>query len=102
MRPRVLSLNALIRDLTAMLRRLIGEQVELSCELAENLPPIWADQTGLEQVIMNLTLNARDAMPKGGRITITTSVAQISIADTERNPEARAGDYTLLTVTDTG
>ena len=69
MRPRVLSLNTLIRDLTTMLRRLIGENVELSCEMAEDLPPIWADQTGLEQVVMNLTLNARDAMPKGGRIT---------------------------------
>ncbi|MDR3402765.1 MAG: response regulator [Chthoniobacter sp.] len=102
MRPRVLSLNTLIRDLTTMLRRLIGENVELSCEMAEDLPPIWADQTGLEQVIMNLTLNARDAMPKGGRITITTSAASVTIADTEKNPEARAGDFTLLTVTDTG
>ena len=103
MRPRVLSLNGLIRDLAAMLRRLIGEQVESSCALAENsAAPIWADQTGLEQVIMNLTLNARDAMPKGGRIAIHTSTAQITIADAERNPEARAGDHTLLTVTDTG
>jgi PAS domain S-box-containing protein len=102
MRPRVLSLNTLIRDLTNMLRRLIGEQVELSCELAEDLPPIWADQTGLEQVIMNLTLNARDAMPKGGRITITTSAAHLTIADTEKNPEARPGGFTLLSVTDTG
>ncbi|MEP6671794.1 MAG: ATP-binding protein, partial [Chthoniobacter sp.] len=102
MRPRVLSLNTLIRDLTTMLRRLIGEQLELSCEMAENLPPIWADQTGLEQVIMNLTLNARDAMPRGGRITITTSPVSVTIADTEKNPEARAGDFTLLSVSDTG
>jgi PAS domain S-box-containing protein len=102
MRPRVLSLNTLIRDLATMLRRLIGEQVELFCELGEDLPPIWADQTGLEQVIMNLTLNARDAMPKGGHITITTTGTQLTLADAEKNPEARAGDFTLLTVTDTG
>jgi PAS domain S-box-containing protein len=102
MRPRVLSLNALIRDLTSMLRRLIGEQLELSCELAEGVPPIWADQTGLEQVLMNLTLNARDAMPKGGRITIKTSAAHLTAADTEKNPEARTGEFTMLTVSDTG
>jgi CheY-like chemotaxis protein len=102
MRPRVLSLNTLLRDLTAMLRRLIGEQTALACEMAENLPPIWADQTGLEQVIMNLTLNARDAMPKGGRIVIATSAAQVTAADVEKNPEARVGDHALLTVTDTG
>ena len=102
MRPRVLQLNQLIRDLTSMLRRLIGEQVELRCELADDVPPIWADQTGLEQVIMNLTLNARDAMPRGGSITIATSVAPLTVADAEKNPEARAGDYAMLSVIDTG
>lgn len=102
MRPRVLSLNTLLRDLTTMLRRLLGEQIELSCEFTHDLPPIWADQTGLEQVIMNLTLNARDAMPKGGRITIETSVVQLTVDDTERNPEAQVGDFAMLTVTDTG
>ncbi|HEX3995725.1 MAG TPA: ATP-binding protein, partial [Acetobacteraceae bacterium] len=102
MRPRVLQLNQLIRDLTSMLRRLIGEQVELRCELAEDVPPIWADQTGLEQVIMNLTLNARDAMPKGGCITISTLGTALTVADAEKNPESRAGRYATLTVTDTG
>ncbi len=102
MRPRVLHLNALIRDLAAMLRRLIGEQVELHCELAAELPPVWADQTGLDQVVMNLTLNARDAMPKGGRIVLATSAARITAQDRELNPEAVPGEYVLLTVTDTG
>jgi CheY-like chemotaxis protein len=51
---------------------------------------------------MNLTLNARDAMPKGGRITITTAAAHVTIADTEKNPEARTGEFTMLTVSDTG
>jgi PAS domain S-box-containing protein len=102
MRPRVIHCNALIRDLTTMLRRLIGEQVELRCELAEALPPVWADQTGLEQIVMNLTLNARDAMPRGGRITIATAPVQITPADNELNPEAIPGEYILLSVTDTG
>ena len=102
MRPRVLHLNTMIRDLATMLRRLLGEQVELHCELGDGVPAIWADQTGLEQVIMNLTLNARDAMPKGGCITIATSAAQLTVADAEKNPEARAGNYALLTVIDTG
>jgi len=102
MRPRVLHLNALIRDLTTMLRRLIGEQIELRCDLGENVSPVWADQTGLEQVVMNLTLNARDAMPKGGSITITTTNVHITTADVERNPEAQLGEYAMLTVTDTG
>jgi PAS domain S-box-containing protein len=102
MRPRVLHLNALIRDLATMLRRLIGEQVELRCELGEGVPPIWADQTGLEQVIMNLTLNARDAMPKGGCITIATTAAHLTVAEAEKNPESRAGHYAMLTVSDNG
>ena len=102
MRPRVLSLNTLIRDLTSMLRRLIGEQIELRCDLADNLPSVWADQTGLEQVVMNLTLNARDAMPKGGRITITTAKIQITTADVERNPEAQMGEFAMLSVSDNG
>ncbi len=102
MRPRVVQLNTLIRELTVMLRRLIGEQVELRCQLAEELPAVWVDQTGLEQVIMNLTLNARDAMPRGGRITIGTSTEQVSEEDQELNPEAVPGRYVVLSVTDTG
>jgi CheY-like chemotaxis protein len=95
-------MNSLIRDLTVMLRRLIGEQVELRCNLADDLPPVWADQTGLEQVIMNLTLNARDAMPRGGSITITTGTQQIAESDLEQYTEAAPGRYVVLSVTDTG
>jgi len=102
MRPRVIQLNGLIRDLTAMLRRLIGEKVELRCELADALPAVWADQTGLEQVVMNLTLNARDAMPRGGRITIATEALHLTDADLGPNSEAQPGEYAVLTVTDTG
>ena len=102
MRPRVVQMNSLIRDLTVMLRRLIGEHVELRCNLAEDLPPVWADQTGLEQVIMNLTLNARDAMPRGGSITIATATQQIAETDLEQYTEAAPGRYVVLSVTDTG
>ncbi len=102
MRPRVVQVNTLIRELTAMLRRLIGEQIELRTEFGEELPPVWADHTGLEQVIMNLTLNARDAMPRGGSITIGTQVMEMTEEDREHNPEVAPGRYVVLSVTDTG
>ncbi len=101
-RPRVLVLNTLIRDLTAMLRRLMGEQVELRSAFAEPLPAVWADQTGVEQIILNLTINARDAMPRGGRITIETGTTVFTPADAEKNPEIAPGDYVCLSVADTG
>ena len=101
-RPRVLDLNAQIRDLTAMLCRLIGEHVDLRCTFADALPAVWADPTGIEQIILNLTLNARDAMPRGGRIVIETSTASFSPADAEKNPEIAPGGYVCLSVADTG
>ena len=102
MRPRVIHLNALIRELTGMLRRLVGERIELVCDLAEDVPPVWADHTGLEQVLTNLALNARDAMPRGGRISIATAAERITLEDRKSNPEAVPGDYAVLSVTDTG
>ncbi len=102
MRPRVLDVNALIRETTGMLRRLIGEHVELRCTFAKPLPAVWADQTGVEQIVLNLTLNARDAMPKGGRIAIETGTTIFTPADAERNPEIAPGEYVCLSVADTG
>ncbi len=102
MRPRVIHLNTLLRELTVMLRRLLGEQIELRCEFAEYLPPVWADRTGLEQVVLNLALNARDAMPRGGRITIATSARSVTEEDREQNPEAMPGEYVTLSLIDTG
>ena len=101
-RPRVLDLNAQIRELSGMLRRLIGEHVDLRCNLADALPPVWADPTGIEQIILNLVLNARDAMPRGGRIVMETSTAYFSSADAEKNPEIVPGGYVCLSVADTG
>ena len=102
LRPRVLNLNTLLRDLAAMLRRLIGEQVELRCTFAKPLPAVWADQTGVEQIVLNLTINARDAMPKGGRIVIETGTTVFTPADAEKNPEIAPGEYVCLSVADTG
>ncbi|MEA3210721.1 MAG: two-component system, cell cycle sensor histidine kinase and response regulator CckA [Chthoniobacter sp.] len=102
LRPRVLRLNEVLNDLIEMLRRVIGERIELRCEGVQDLPPIWADQASVEQVIMNLALNARDAMPAGGSITIVTKAVQVRLDATVRNAEAVPGDYICLSVTDTG
>lgn len=102
MRPRTLRVHALLRELTSMLRRLIGENIELQCEFAENLPPVWADSTGIEQVLMNLTLNARDALPRGGRITISTSTVTVTPSEAERDASRQAGTYVVLSVQDNG
>jgi PAS domain S-box-containing protein len=102
MRPSALDLNGLIRNLSSMLRRLIGERIELRCDFATDLPSIWADQTGIEQIVMNLALNARDAIPKSGHITIATGTAHFTEADAERNREILPGDYVALSVSDNG
>ena len=102
MRPRALDVNSLVRDLATMLRRLIGEQVALLCSFADSLPAVWADPTGIEQIVLNLTLNARDAMPRGGRIVIETSTSVVTPADTQQNPGIAPGEYVCLSVADTG
>ena len=102
LQPRVLVLNELLRDLTTMLRRLIGENIELKCAFASELPPVWADSTGLEQVLMNLTLNARDAMARGGRITISTETVSVRATEAECAAGKRSGRHVVLRVRDTG
>ena len=102
MRPRVIDVNTLVGDLAGMLRRLIGEHVALSWDFADALPSVWADQTGIEQIVLNLALNARDAMPKGGCIVIETRTAVFTPADTAQNPEIAPGEYVCLSIADTG
>jgi len=102
LRPRVLNLNSVLDGLRGMLGRILGERVELSCLGTPGLPPIYADQTSIEQVIMNLTLNARDAMPKGGRITIETHAAFLTAPNEETPADARPGAYVCLSVSDNG
>jgi PAS domain S-box-containing protein len=91
LQPRVLSLNAAVADIESMLRRVIGEDVQLVTALAEGLGRVRADPTQLEQVILNLAVNARDAMPDGGRLTLETA-----------NVEMDGGRYVALAVTDSG
>ncbi len=100
--PQNLDLNELIDGLLKMLRRVIGEQVELSFISGHNLGSILADTGQIEQVIMNLCVNARDAMPKGGRITIETENVVIDERYRETHPWATVGRYVLLSVTDEG
>jgi len=100
--PKVLDLNAVLGNLANMLRRLLGEDVVLETDYVPNLPRIEADTGMLEQVVMNLAVNARDAMPKGGKLWIGTSAAEIDPAYTSRHPDARAGTFACLTVKDTG
>ncbi|HUA37326.1 MAG TPA: PAS domain S-box protein [Candidatus Sulfopaludibacter sp.] len=102
MQPKDLDLNEVVANITKMLRRLIGEDVALETRYAPGGAPIHADPGMLEQVLMNLAVNARDAMPKGGRLTVET--APVTLADTTRFTKhtARPGNFVRLSITDTG
>jgi PAS domain S-box-containing protein len=100
--PQVLDLNAIVSNLHDMLRRLIGEHIDLRCEFAENLPPIHADESNMEQIVVNLVVNARDAMPQGGYLLVRTESTEVSKAHLNRHPQARAGRFVCLSLTDTG
>jgi PAS domain S-box-containing protein len=102
MQPRVIEINTVVAGMDRMLRRLIGEDVEVATTFADDLGRVRADPGQLEQVILNLAVNARDAMPGGGRLTIETRNAHLgdSLHGADRRPEP--GDYVRLTVTDTG
>ena len=95
-------LNAVVEGLLKMLARLIGEHIDLRFEPTTPLPLIDADAGMMEQVLLNLAVNARDAMPRGGRLTIATSVTRVDGDDAGENGERREGDYVRLSVTDAG
>jgi PAS domain S-box-containing protein len=97
-----LDLNKVIAEMTKMLGRIIGEDIKLQCSYASNLPAIQADEGMMEQVVMNLAVNARDAMAKGGQLTIGTERVVIDAVYVRGNPEARAGKFICLSVRDTG
>ncbi|MDA1275280.1 MAG: PAS domain S-box protein [Verrucomicrobia bacterium] len=101
-RPRLVDSNELISNLMKMLRHLLGERVELECVYRPNLPSVMADSAMIEQVIVNLSVNARDAMPTGGRLSIRTEYVVLDAAPAARNSESRPGCFVALTVEDTG
>ncbi|MBA3847652.1 MAG: PAS domain S-box protein, partial [Planctomycetes bacterium] len=98
LQPRVVDLNAIVADMGKLLRRVIGENIELMTEFFPDLGRVRADPGQLEQVLMNFALNARDAMPDGGRLTIATADRDLD----HDTPDLRAGRWVLLRVVDTG
>ena len=102
LQPQILAVNDVAGGVESMLRRLIGEQIELKMELDPGAGYLRADRTQLEQVILNLTLNSRDAMPAGGRLVVETGHHHFSSSSRNRPRELGAGDYVTISVTDTG
>jgi signal transduction histidine kinase len=96
------NLSHLIRELSRMLQRIIGEDVDLFTDLADELWSVEVDPSQMEQVIVNLAVNARDAMPLGGRLTIETANEVLSQTHEVLPPDARCGDYVLIRVSDNG
>ncbi|MBF0469483.1 MAG: response regulator, partial [Desulfamplus sp.] len=102
LQPKVLNINVVILDLERLLRRLIGENIELEKRLADNLSFVKADPGQIEQVIMNLVVNSRDAMPDGGSLVIETENIFLDDAFAKLHPGVKPGKHVLLSVTDTG
>jgi signal transduction histidine kinase len=99
--PQVLDLGALVRDAVEMIRRLIGAQIEIEYAAPREVLAARLDRTQIEQVLLNLAANARDAMPSGGSLRLGVSAVTLS-ADAPQEPDARPGDYLCLSVADSG
>lgn len=102
MEMKVLDLNALLKDLDKMLHRVIGEDIKLTYLLSDEIGKIRVDPGQMEQVILNLAVNARDAMPSGGKLTIETSNAELDEAYAHTHIGSKPGRYVMLSVSDTG
>jgi two-component system, cell cycle sensor histidine kinase and response regulator CckA len=100
--PRVINLNDIMMNLDSLLRRLIGEDIEVLTVPANDLGSVKADPGQIEQVIMNLALNSRDAMPRGGKLTLETTNEQLDESYARRHQPAEPGRYVMLAVSDTG
>lgn len=100
--PRVIDVNEVVRDAGKMLQRLVGEHIEVTIVQAPKLGGVLADPGQLTQVLMNLAVNARDAMPEGGRLVIETSEVQIGDDYVASHANTRAGHFVLVTISDTG
>jgi signal transduction histidine kinase len=102
LQPRVLNINGVVTDVEDLLARTLGEHVELAAVLARDLGPVFADPGQVEQLLVNLAVNARDAMPAGGTLTIETANAHLDEADAARQASLWPGDYVSVKVSDTG
>jgi signal transduction histidine kinase len=100
--PVVFSVNDMVADLEKMLTRLIGEHIQLTTKPAAEIPTVRADRGQIEQVLVNLVVNSRDAMPNGGRVTIETFTVRLDAAYAQSRPDVVAGDYVMISVSDTG
>ena len=102
MEQKPVKLSKLFDQLGSLLQRLIGEQVQVEFGSAAGIPPVHADRCNLEQVILNLAVNSRDAMPNGGRLTFSAEAVSVSPVRAKSNPEAFPGNFVCLTVKDSG
>jgi two-component system cell cycle sensor histidine kinase/response regulator CckA len=102
LQPKVLDLNDVVAEVEKMMRRLITENIQIVTVAAPKLGKVRADAGQIEQVLVNLAINARDAMPSGGRLTIETANVELDETYVRANPEAHAGSYVMLAVADTG
>jgi two-component system cell cycle sensor histidine kinase/response regulator CckA len=100
--PRVVDLNEIVLGIDKMLRRIIGEDIQLEASLAPELPSVKVDPSHIDQVIMNLAVNSRDAMPAGGKLTIETAGVELTKDYAGRHIGVEAGKYVMLAVSDTG
>ncbi len=102
LQPKVVDLNGHIGDAAKLLRRVIGEDIQLSLSLAPGLRRVKVDPGQMDQVLLNLAVNARDAMPGGGTLTIATGNVEVDAEAAERHAEVEAGPHVMVTVSDTG
>jgi len=102
LRPRPIDLQDLLGNLGKMLQRILGENIRLTVYCAEHLPPVLADQVNLEQVVINLAVNARDAMPQGGPLTISAEPVTTDAFHREGHPDALVGNFVQMSVADQG
>lgn len=102
LQPRALDLNAALSDIASMLRRLVGDDIELVVSLAADIGVVKADPSQLQQVIMNLAINARDAMPNGGKLILETASVSVDKDYCHEHVDVTRGEYATLTISDTG
>jgi signal transduction histidine kinase/ActR/RegA family two-component response regulator len=102
LRPQPIDCNRTVGDMIELLRRTLGERIEIQVALDPELPPAVADVSQVENALLNLSINARDAMPDGGKVIIETSHVQLDADSAAGNPDIVPGDYVMIAVTDTG